>query len=201
MLSRQLQPPPDEVSRGISFWSRENDTGVVNYWYDKRWNKWNPKPLGERFKRPRGATNRQAWQVVADYLSTASPDVLSVLPHVSQDLMHAATWRVEFSLEYVTSPGDELYVIGSTGALGNWEIAQNNRMLWTSGHVWRLTKRIKPGSTFLYKYAARYPSGYLRIEDGPNRVWQRHPRDPHFASAYKTGNTVLIRDFFGHPPT
>ncbi|KAH3765500.1 von Willebrand factor, type A [Pelomyxa schiedti] len=196
-LAEEIKPTLSEIEH-LNYWSRENDSGQIKYWYDIRWNKWNPKPIGHRFHLPRYPMDQRVWALIANYLSINNADLLTLLAQTCQTLMRCVTWRVEFSLEYFTKPGEEVYIIGNTIPLGNWNLEIKNRMLWTSGHIWRLTKRIVPGSLFIYKYAVKFPDGHIRYEDA-SRMWERRPRDTYAAVSFITQRTVLIRDYWGYP--
>eukprot|EP01105_Mastigella_eilhardi_P027764 TRINITY_DN875_c0_g1_i1.p1 TRINITY_DN875_c0_g1~~TRINITY_DN875_c0_g1_i1.p1 ORF type:complete len:688 (+),score=119.93 TRINITY_DN875_c0_g1_i1:50-2065(+) len=177
-------------------WASEvDDVGLIQYWYDRRWNKWNPKPLGRRFVLPRSRVNDAAWRLVVDFLSRADPSLLLPVSRTCQALFKSALWRVEFSIEYITRPGECVYL--QTSTMPRLDI--RNRMLWSPGHIWRLTKRVLPGAVFTYHYEA-LDSHITHCESYQCRQWCRNPRDEYASPVFLTGNTVLIRDYFGFPP-
>lgn len=50
---------------------------------------------------------------------------------------------IKFSIVYNTSPGEEVYVVGSLPELGNWNIQNAKRMQWTNGNNWISEVRLK----------------------------------------------------------
>jgi len=196
---RKLAEDLEPADESVSYWTRDQDNGRIAYWYDIRWNKWNPRPIGHRFHLPRYQIDQKCWQLIIAHIAQTNPRMLQALSLTCQTLLRCATWRVEFSLEYYTRPGEEVYIIGHSPSLGSWNMEIKNKMLWTAGHIWRLTKRILPGSSFFYKYAVRYPNGIVRIEPQP-RLWSRTATDEYASQAFLTGRTVLIRDYYEFPP-
>ena len=47
--------------------------------------------------------------------------------------------------------GESLKVVGSSEALGNWDVSRSPSMTWTDGDVWRLELALPPGEQIHFK--------------------------------------------------
>lgn len=50
---------------------------------------------------------------------------------------------IKFSIVYNTSPGEDVYVIGSIPELGNWNVQNAKKLQWSEGNNWNLELRLK----------------------------------------------------------
>mmetsp|Transcript_115344 Transcript_115344/g.331064 ORF Transcript_115344/g.331064 Transcript_115344/m.331064 type:complete len:189 (+) Transcript_115344:58-624(+) len=78
---------------------------------------------------------------------------------------------IEFSVQYNTSFGQEMRIIGSCPELGEWDVERSLPMMWTEGNIWvaklalpRQAQRIE------YKYIVREGPSKVRWESGNNHV-------------------------------
>lgn len=53
--------------------------------------------------------------------------------------------KVSFKLPYRCSFGQELAIVGSGEALGNWDVKHAKRMEWTAGDVWQVEFEVTTG--------------------------------------------------------
>jgi len=91
--------------------------------------------------------------------------------------------NVQFSIQYNTSFGQCLHIVGSHQSLGSWQVNDANRMQWSPGGVWTISLPVR-GSRFEYKYVivdndtgaqpistANHPPG-VHWETCKNRVYE-----------------------------
>lgn len=79
--------------------------------------------------------------------------------------------RISFKLPYRCSFGQELYLVGSGEALGNWSVEHARRMHWTDGDVWEVDFEVSTGPEveLEYKYVVRsQDGGVLAWKPGEN---------------------------------
>lgn len=82
------------------------------------------------------------------------------------------SYCVYFSVQYQTTPGEEIYVIGSIPELGNWK-ERVCKLTWTEGHVWVLDEPIVTTAPyFRYKYQSvkKDHHEHFRWETGVDRI-------------------------------
>jgi hypothetical protein len=53
--------------------------------------------------------------------------------------------KLSFKLPYRCSFGQELCMVGSGDALGNWSVENGKRMQWTDGDVWQVAFEVSAG--------------------------------------------------------
>lgn len=76
--------------------------------------------------------------------------------------------KVSFKLPYRCSFGQELAIVGSGEALGNWDVKNAKRMQWTDGDVWQVEFEVSTGPEveMEYKYIVKNHS------DGKVLAWK-----------------------------
>ena len=72
---------------------------------------------------------------------------LVLVPSLSRAVVTGAPQKVKlsFKLPYRCSFGQELAIVGSGEALGNWDVQHAKRMHWTSGDVWEVDFEVSTG--------------------------------------------------------
>lgn len=78
----------------------------------------------------------------------------------------AAPVSVEIAVRRETSPGQDVWLVGSHPALGVWDLSNALALEWTEGHVWRATIEVDPTQTPTIEYKA-----VLKCADGPT-IWE-----------------------------
>lgn len=53
--------------------------------------------------------------------------------------------KLSFKLPYRCSFGQELCLVGSGEALGNWSVDKGRRMHWTDGDIWQVDFEVSTG--------------------------------------------------------
>eukprot|EP00878_Enallax_costatus_P029705 GHUV01032247.1.p1 GENE.GHUV01032247.1~~GHUV01032247.1.p1 ORF type:complete len:209 (+),score=28.40 GHUV01032247.1:343-969(+) len=102
--------------------------------------------------------------------------------------------KLSFKLPYRCSFGQELCLVGSGEALGNWSVDRARRMHWTDGDIWQVDFEVSAGPEVQleYKYVVRAcDGGVLCWKPGENcqirvPVWLKEEK------AIAEG--VLVRD-------
>jgi hypothetical protein len=54
--------------------------------------------------------------------------------------------------------GQQILLVGSSEALGGWELAGALPLTWGEGHVWRATVALPADATFEYKFVVCDPN-------------------------------------------
>jgi hypothetical protein len=93
------------------------------------------------------------WALIALPTHTAPPDtalhhhVPSRCPHCAgrPAALDNAKVKLSFKLPYRCSFGQELCLVGSGDALGNWRVEHGRRMQWTDGDVWQVDFEVSAG--------------------------------------------------------
>ncbi|HEY0639422.1 MAG TPA: carbohydrate-binding module family 20 domain-containing protein [Pseudonocardiaceae bacterium] len=80
------------------------------------------------------------------------------------------TAGVSFNVNATTSWGQNIFVVGSTPALGSWNTAAAVPLSSATYPVWRLGVGMTPGSSFQYKYLRKDAGGVITWESGANRT-------------------------------
>ncbi|MFF9021337.1 carbohydrate-binding module family 20 domain-containing protein [Streptomyces eurythermus] len=75
-----------------------------------------------------------------------------------------------FNVNASTQWGQNVYVVGSTSALGNWNTANALKLDPASYPVWKLDQSLPAGTAFEYKYIRKDASGNVAWESGSNRT-------------------------------
>ncbi|HEX5719946.1 MAG TPA: CBM20 domain-containing protein [Thermoanaerobaculia bacterium] len=79
--------------------------------------------------------------------------------------------RVDFTVNnYVTSPGQDLYVVGNVPELGNWDVTKAVKLNWMDSDTWSgpVFFTASKGSAIQYKYIMRQETTW---ENGSNRSY------------------------------
>jgi alpha-amylase len=79
------------------------------------------------------------------------------------------TASVSFGVNATTTWGQNVYVIGNTAALGNWNTANAVLLSSATYPVWRSSITLTAGATVEYKYIKKDGSGNVVWESGANR--------------------------------
>jgi len=98
---------------------------------------------------------------------------------------------VEFSIHFNTRWGQNLHIVGTHEALGNWKPTNDNRMVWVGSGMWRVELPLYC-SQFEYKYVVVHDDGVVVWESCSNRrydgsrrfvrdVWNSSPLLPQQA--------------------
>ncbi len=74
-----------------------------------------------------------------------------------------------FNVEASTYWGQNVFVVGSIPALGNWDPANAVPLSSAAYPIWRATVNLPPNTTFHYKYLKKNPDGTVTWESDPNR--------------------------------
>ncbi|MGW1604764.1 carbohydrate-binding module family 20 domain-containing protein [Streptomyces eurythermus] len=75
-----------------------------------------------------------------------------------------------FNVNASTQWGQNIYVVGSTSALGSWNTANALKLDPASYPVWKLDQSLPAGTAFEYKYIRKDASGNVTWESGANRT-------------------------------
>ncbi|WP_381559635.1 carbohydrate-binding module family 20 domain-containing protein [Streptomyces eurythermus] len=75
-----------------------------------------------------------------------------------------------FNVNASTQWGQNIYVVGSTPALGSWNTANALKLDPASYPVWKLDQSLPAGTAFEYKYIRKDASGNVTWESGANRT-------------------------------
>lgn len=76
---------------------------------------------------------------------------------------------VGFNVEATTYWGQNVYVVGSVPALGNWDPANAVPLSAATYPIWRASVHLPAATTFEYKYIKKNPDGTVTWESDPNR--------------------------------
>ncbi|MFF9527375.1 carbohydrate-binding module family 20 domain-containing protein [Streptomyces achromogenes] len=82
----------------------------------------------------------------------------------------APTTGASFNVNATTQWGQDIYVVGSTSALGNWNPSNALKLDPASYPVWKLAQPLPAGTAFEYKYLRKDASGNVTWESGSNRT-------------------------------
>ncbi|MFJ7207432.1 carbohydrate-binding module family 20 domain-containing protein [Streptomyces sp. NPDC098789] len=75
-----------------------------------------------------------------------------------------------FAVNATTVPGQDIYVTGDQGALGNWNTASALKLDPAAYPVWKLDVALPAGTSFAYKYVRKDAAGTVTWESGANRT-------------------------------
>ncbi|MFF9003996.1 carbohydrate-binding module family 20 domain-containing protein [Streptomyces achromogenes] len=80
------------------------------------------------------------------------------------------TTGASFNVNATTQWGQDVYVVGSTSALGSWNASNALKLDPASYPVWKLVQSLPAGTAFEYKYIRKDASGNVTWESGSNRT-------------------------------
>jgi alpha-amylase len=80
------------------------------------------------------------------------------------------TTGASFRVNATTQWGQDVYVVGGTSALGNWNPSNARKLDPASYPVWKLDQSLPAGTTFEYKYLRKDTGGNVTWESGANRT-------------------------------
>ncbi|MFF1794246.1 carbohydrate-binding module family 20 domain-containing protein [Kitasatospora sp. NPDC058263] len=75
-----------------------------------------------------------------------------------------------FAVNATTVPGQNIFVVGGTAALGGWDPARALPLSSAAYPVWKLDVTMPAGTSFEYKYVRKDASGAVTWESGANRT-------------------------------
>jgi alpha-amylase len=105
---------------------------------------------------------------VALYLGASGPTSTATTSPTSGSPSSAT--GAAFAVNATTVVGQNIYVVGNTAALGNWDTG-SALLLSSAGYpVWKLTVAMAAGTAFEYKYLRKESSGAVTWESGSNRT-------------------------------
>jgi alpha-amylase len=127
-------------------------------------------------------------------LRTTVPGMSALAIDLAAQVKHPSTATVpsvSFDAYTVVDPGQSLYVVGGTAALGDWDPAHALPMSSATYPIWRATAAIPAGTSFDYKYIKKDASGTVTWESRSNRT-ASVPGDGWLSSndAWNAGATV-----------
>ena len=127
--------------------------GTGNVYYDPTVAAWNSQPLPK--------INGTTYGVEA-----RSSLVLLARPCSATEAV-----RVDFSVGYTTSPGQDIYLSGSAPELGGWDLTKAVKLNYVNNPTWSGPAffSTSKGSTVQYKYLVRQSNGTFTWEGGANR--------------------------------
>eukprot|EP00798_Chlamydomonas_sp_ICE-L_P026314 gene26314-17408_t len=122
-----------------------------------------------------GASLEQVWSTrTVKARNEVATSCASVSEHVTSNsnaLTTNETVGYRFLIpEFVTKPGEDLWIVGSLPELGGWELDGGMKMTWGEGHKWLLELRL-PRMPFEFKVVVVDESGgFQRWEQAANRA-------------------------------
>lgn len=84
---------------------------------------------------------------------------------------------ISLELQKQVSFGESIKVVGSSAALGNWNVDQAPSLTWSEGDVWKITLDFEPGSPAEFKFVV-VSGGSTVWEDGGNRTYEAKSQKP-----------------------
>ncbi len=81
-----------------------------------------------------------------------------------------STAGASFAVNATTVPGQNIYVVGNTTALGNWASSGAVKLDPAAYPVWKLALDLPAGTAFEYKYIRKDAAGNVTWESGANRT-------------------------------
>lgn len=87
-------------------------------------------------------------------------------------------YTIKFSIKYQTSPGQNIYILGSIPELGKWK-ENKFKLKWNEGHIWKGKLQLpKHTSHFVFKFVCISDDNqYKRWEEGPDRIFDKSKFD------------------------
>eukprot|EP00882_Tetradesmus_deserticola_P003887 GHRQ01004111.1.p1 GENE.GHRQ01004111.1~~GHRQ01004111.1.p1 ORF type:complete len:251 (+),score=115.78 GHRQ01004111.1:188-940(+) len=83
--------------------------------------------------------------------------------------LYSSTRSVKFHVRYKTDFGQEVFLVGNCSALGDWDVLQGVRLVWSAGHIWEGSVELPAGAHIQYKYVVRNSDGsVVRWQEGDN---------------------------------
>jgi len=79
------------------------------------------------------------------------------------------TSGVSFAVNATTVTGQNIYVVGNSAVIGNWDTSKAVKLSANSYPVWKVSVALPAGTTFQYKYIRKDASGAVTWESGANR--------------------------------
>ncbi len=76
---------------------------------------------------------------------------------------------VSFAVNATTVMGQDIYVVGNSATLGNWDTSKALKLSSAAYPIWKLDKAMSAGTTFQYKYIRKNAGGAVTWESGNNR--------------------------------
>lgn len=83
-------------------------------------------------------------------------------------------YRLSFSMNWDTGPGNELFVVGNHPDLGGWDSRAARKLYWTEGNQWTGAIAVAAGNEIEYKYIVRTNTGAAYCNSS-NAIWMDGP--------------------------
>jgi hypothetical protein len=99
----------------------------------------------------------------------------------------AAPHVLEFTIHYMASFGDNLYITGNSPALGNWNPTEGLQLQWTNDNIWTGSAEVD-SPELEYKYVC-VGATETRWEGGPNHAISEHKSE-------LSSEVSLVRDLW-----
>lgn len=93
-------------------------------------------------------------------------DIVVIHDIISEEAVED-TKLIEFTINYSTSFGESILVVGSSDKLGSWNSERGLKLEWNEGNIWKCSIRL-PEKHTEYKYVCVWDEGQ-RWEEGDNR--------------------------------
>ncbi|ROO88814.1 alpha-amylase [Actinocorallia herbida] len=113
---------------------------------------------------------------------TVTTTTAAVTVHNSWNVADAAATSVTFQVTATTSPGTNVYVVGSLASLGSWNPAHAIPLLSAGYPVWSRLAIVPKNTAFQYKYLKKDANGTVTWESGANRSFSTGSGGAHTAS-------------------
>ena len=76
---------------------------------------------------------------------------------------------VSFAVNATTVTGQNIYVVGNSALIGNWDTSKAVKLSSNSYPVWKVSVALPAGTAFQYKYIRKDAAGAVTWESGANR--------------------------------
>ena len=89
---------------------------------------------------------------------TGGESMMTHTKRIARTLNSPAAMRVDFTVNnYVTSPGQDIYISGNVPELGNWDVTKAVKLNWVDSDTWSgpVFFSTSKGSAIQYKYIMR----------------------------------------------
>ncbi|WIM94203.1 carbohydrate-binding module family 20 domain-containing protein [Actinoplanes oblitus] len=102
---------------------------------------------------------------------TVSPTVSPTSSPTPSTTVTSSTAQVTFKEYATTTWGTNVFLVGSIGALGNWDTAKAVALSSSGYPTWSATLALPTGTSFEYKYIKKDAGGNVTWESGANRTY------------------------------
>ncbi|BBH71570.1 hypothetical protein ACTI_82550 [Actinoplanes sp. OR16] len=120
--------------------------------------------------------------------ASTSPSA-SVSPSASSS---TGTVAATFDVYATTTTGTDVYVVGSTAALGSWNTANAIKLSAAAYPIWTSTIQLPSGSSFEYKYIKKNAAGTVTWESTANRAGSTGTSAVSFTNSWNVANATAV---------